>query len=166
MNEPVSSDACSELWAARSRVLVADGAAKMLHYYSATMDKAKVSPLRVSDAHEAPKSSVPVLLAPYQNPKNREEEFFVAVDSQEKAYYPLVCDYEDANFGSKVFLAEDPDEGIATLKRQDVEASITGARVKDCFHLVLSPAKGDDKSYTIPDESPEVKLDSETPRGS
>ncbi|KAM4067201.1 hypothetical protein HRG_001186 [Hirsutella rhossiliensis] len=135
--------------------------AKMMHYYSAIISAAGVSRLRVADSHKTPKSSVPVLLTLYESPENQQEQFYVAVDSQEEAFYPLVCDYKDDRIGSKVFLAKDPVQGVETLQSPDVEHSVTGGKVAECFPLVLGKAKRDDKGYLIPDESEQVLLETD-----
>ncbi|KJZ80482.1 hypothetical protein HIM_00332 [Hirsutella minnesotensis 3608] len=155
------NDACSELWSMKSNVIVADGAFKALHYYEATMAAAGVSRLRVSDAHEMPKSGVPTLLALYTNPANQQEQYYVAVDSKEEVYYPLVCDFVEEHSGSKVFLAKDPEQGIKTLQSPDVEHSITGGQVRGCFPLVLGPSRHDDGGFISPDHTEEVQLETE-----
>ncbi|KAK1951979.1 hypothetical protein LY78DRAFT_687115, partial [Colletotrichum sublineola] len=139
---PVRADSldnvdCSELWAAVDDVLVYDGAQRLIHYYNNTMSTLGVSRIRVEAELEAPAGSVVVFWAPYYDPDSPDEYLFMAIDPLDQIFYPIVCDYADGT-ASKVFLAQDPVAGVATLQSPDVIHSITGGSVSACSALVLN----------------------------
>ncbi|KDN69834.1 putative conserved hypothetical protein, partial [Colletotrichum sublineola] len=139
---PVRADSldnvdCSELWAAVDDVLVYDGAQRLIHYYNNTMSTLGVSRIRVEAELEAPVGSVVVFWAPYYDPDSPDEYLFMAIDPLDQIFYPIVCDYADGT-ASKVFLAQDPVAGVATLQSPDVIHSITGGSVSACSALVLN----------------------------
>lgn len=167
--------ACSEMWATFRDVLVADGAQRLMHYYNNTMSTLGVSRLRVEDESDIPHTGVPVAFIPYDaddpdadGQTNGGEDdtgydyMYLAVDVNENIFYPVVCDYEDASMGSKIFLAADPVKGVATLKSEDVKYTVTGGTVKDCEPLVLLQGKYDDSmNYAKSAPSGEADLDYE-----
>ncbi|KAK2046237.1 hypothetical protein LZ31DRAFT_593416 [Colletotrichum somersetense] len=128
---------CSELWATVDDVLVYDGDQVPMHYYNNTMSTLGVSRVCFEAELEAPAGSVVVFWAPYYDPESPDEYLFVAIDLLDQIFYPIVCDYEDGT-ASKVFLAQDPVAGVATLQSPDAIYSITGGRVSACYALVLN----------------------------
>ncbi len=119
--------ACTSMWATYGGALVADGAQRLMHYYANTMDVVNVSRLRVSDEESVPETGVPVGWAMLDG-----DDYFLAVDPDGNVFYPIVCAYSDGN-PPKVFVAADPDAGVAMLQSPDVEYSITGGAVASCF---------------------------------
>ena len=144
--ESPDNPACSELWATYDDILVADGAERLAHYYNNTMSVLGVSRLRVEDETDIPAGGVVVGFAPYADDGSYEDGsyMYMAVDPYGDVFYLMVCDYEDATLGSKIFLAKDPEEGVETLKSEDVMYTVTGGKVKDCFPLVLVQGTYDD----------------------
>ncbi|RSL42218.1 hypothetical protein CEP54_015559 [Fusarium duplospermum] len=127
---------CSEMWASKEDVVVFDGAERLMHYYNNSMAATGVSRLRLEDETDIPSGGVVVAFAPYFPDPESEEYFFVAVDPNENIFYPIVCEFEN-DAGSKLFLAEDPDEGAEMLKSPDLIFSVTGGKVTDCYAMPL-----------------------------
>ncbi|KAK5655655.1 hypothetical protein OQA88_5588 [Cercophora sp. LCS_1] len=140
---------CSEMWATHDDVLVSDGSQRLAHYYNNTMSALGVSRLRVEDEADIPVGGVVVGFAPYGEDGSYEDGsyFYIAVDPAEEIFYLMVCEYEEANMGAKLFLARDPEEGREVLKSEDVRYTVTGGKVKDCWPIMLVQgeyAAGDD----------------------
>lgn len=137
---------CSEMWASKSDVVVFDGADRIMHYYNNSMAATGVSRLRLEDETDIPGGGVVVAFAPYFPNPDSDDYFHVAIDPNDNIFYPIVCEYADGK-GSRMFLAEDPEEGAAMLKNPDLEFTVTGGKVSDCFPMVLQLGeyvKGDD----------------------
>lgn len=128
---------CFGLWdTTNESEIVYDGVHRSVHYYSDTMSKLGVSRLRASDSGEVPRTSVTVALLPYRNPEG--DDFYIVADHAEQVFYPIVCDFADHS-ESKIFVANDPIEGIKTLERKDIMYSVTGGEVTQCQALALKP---------------------------
>jgi len=157
---PDSPD-CSELWATKDDVLVSDGAQRVAHYYNNTMSVLGVSRLRVEDEADIPATGVVVGFAPYSADGSYEDGsyFYLAVDPHQDVFYLVVCEYEEASLGSKIFLVSDPETGTETLKSEDVMYTVTGGKVKECSPLLLVQGTyKEENNYlgltTAPDSAP------------
>lgn len=165
-------DPCSDLWAARDDITATDGNERIMHYYNNTMAKVGVSRLRVASQDQLPKQSVPIALAPIDlsadpnaqcttcSGKNStqgdidDNTLYFAVDIFENIFFTAVCTYADKNV-PKLFVINDVEAGLAMLKSPDVEYSITGGKVEDCFVLPLVQGSDDPNSYEAEDKTDE-----------
>ncbi|PHH73772.1 hypothetical protein CDD82_5273 [Ophiocordyceps australis] len=131
---------CSELWATKhDDTLVFDGTQKVMHYYTQTMAQIGVSRLRLDPEYHAPNSSALVVWALNKHADAPEQSYYVAVAADRQFFYPLVCDYAEADLGAKVFLARDPQEGIRMLESPHLKYTVTGGTVTRCYNLVTMP---------------------------
>lgn len=131
---------CSEMWATKEDILVMDASARVMHYYNNTMSAVGVSRLRVEDETDIPSSGVVVAWAPYSDDGSDDywdDYLYLAVDPQDQIFYPVVCTYEDNSLGAKMFLAQDPEEGVEMLKSEDLRYTVTGGVVKECYAMKL-----------------------------
>ncbi|KAK3384941.1 hypothetical protein B0H63DRAFT_543033 [Podospora didyma] len=134
---------CSEQWATGGDNLVSDASQRLLHYYANTMAAAGISRVRLEDEADLPTGGVVFALAPF-TPQGKDENadyFYVAVDPMQNFFYLIVCDYEDPQLGSKLFLAKDIDRGIDVLRSKDVTFSVTGGDIKACYPIALQQGK-------------------------
>ncbi|KAI8201232.1 hypothetical protein K4K52_007424 [Colletotrichum sp. SAR 10_76] len=81
---------CSELWAAAQDVLIYDGAERLMHYYTNTMSVLGVSRLRVGPEFVAPAGAAVVTWAVYTAPDGTNDSYYVAVDSHDGLFYPII----------------------------------------------------------------------------
>ncbi|KAI9151370.1 Serum response factor-binding protein [Paramyrothecium foliicola] len=137
-----STPSCSDIWAFKDEALVADGTSRALHYYNNTMSLLGVSRLRIEDESSIPSGGVIVAWAPHG--QDADDKMYLAIDPSNQVFYPLVCEYENGS-GAKVFLAKSPTDGIEILKSKDVQHSITGGKVSECYPLRL--VKGASLTY-------------------
>ena len=169
-------DSCSDLWAAREDITATDGNERIMHYYNNTMSVVGISRLRVASQDQLPKNSVPVALAPIDlsadpnaacttcGGKNstdgdiNDNTLYFAVDSFENIFFTAVCTYSD-NSVPKLFVINDVDAGLAMLQSPDVEYSITGGKVDECFVLPLVQGSDAADSYQEEDKTDEDDLD-------
>jgi hypothetical protein len=160
-------DECSDLWASRDDVTGMDGNARLMHYYSNTMSATGVSRLRVSTKEMMPNGSVPMGLVPFDtNPgitsaadQIDSDMIYFGVDMYENLFYTAVCTYSD-NQTPKVFVLNsslDLDTGLAILKSKDVEYSITGGAVSDCFVLPLVQGMDEPGAWESDDPTENIK---------
>ena len=129
-------DYCPEIWASKEDVLVTDGGGRLMHYYNNTMSEIGVSRLRLESEADIPGTGVVVAFVPYFPDENSDNYFYLAIDPEDQVYYPIVCDYEDGA-GSKMFLARDPDEGSALLESEDLQYTVTGGKIAQCYSIEL-----------------------------
>ncbi|KAJ0376880.1 hypothetical protein COL26b_004935 [Colletotrichum chrysophilum] len=127
---------CSELWAAAQDVLIYDGAERLMHYYTNTMSGLGVSRLRVGPEFVAPAGAAVVTWAVYTAQDGTNDSYYVAVDSHDGLFYPIICDYSDGT-ASRLFLAKDPVAGVTLLESADVMYSVTGGQVSTCQTVAL-----------------------------
>ncbi|KAJ0346505.1 hypothetical protein KNSL1_007359 [Colletotrichum chrysophilum] len=127
---------CSELWAAAQDVLIYDGAERLMHYYTNTMSVLGVSRLRVGPEFVAPAGAAVVTWAVYTAQDGTNDSYYVAVDSHDGLFYPIICDYSDGT-ASRLFLAKDPVAGVTLLESADVMYSVTGGQVSTCQTVAL-----------------------------
>ncbi|KAH8647077.1 hypothetical protein BGZ60DRAFT_230570 [Tricladium varicosporioides] len=160
-------DECSDLWASIDDVTGMDGNARLMHYYSNTMAVTGVSRLRVSTKEMMPNGSVPMGLVPFDtNPGTAaaadqidSDMIYFGVDMYENLFYTAVCTYSD-NQTPKVFVLDsnlDIDTGLAILKSTDVEYSITGGAVSDCFALPLVQGQDEAGAWESDDPTENIK---------
>jgi hypothetical protein len=134
--------ACTKIWASYNGVLVADGAQRLLHYYSNTMNATGVSRLRVADEESVPEGSVVVVFAAFRanntgpSGNSTDDGYYIAVDTDLNVFYPVLCTYTDGSL-SKMFVVTDPVAGLTVLQSADVEFSITGGAVKACYVMPI-----------------------------
>lgn len=139
---------CGDLWAHAESVAVMDGSYHILHYYNNTMSATGVSRLRVSDEEEIPSSSVYVSLVPFDIDEDpTTPDVYVALDADFNMFFPVECAYANSSLPSKVFLVEDPAEGMEMLKSEDVVYSITGGKVSECYFLALVQGSQEEGLY-------------------
>jgi hypothetical protein len=130
-----------------------------------------VSRLRVASQDQLPKNSVPVALAPVDlsadpnaacttcnSTAEPDNTLYFAIDSFENIFFTAVCTYSD-NSVPKLFVINDVDAGLAMLKSPDIEYSITGGKVDDCFVLPLVQGSDAPNSYEEEDKTDEDAQD-------
>jgi hypothetical protein len=143
-NAPLAGPACSAMWTvAADGALVGDGAGRAAHYYNDTMAALGVSRLRVADGSRVPATGAAVVLAPYAEDG---EAVYVAVDASGDVFYLMLCSFENGDT-AKVFLAEDPVEGAATLQSEAVRHTVTGGKVRECYPLSLRQGVSSEDGY-------------------
>ncbi|KAK2773605.1 hypothetical protein CKAH01_13523 [Colletotrichum kahawae] len=130
------SPVCSELWAAAEDVLIYDGAERLMHYYTNTMSLLGVSRLRVGPEFVAPAGAAVVTWAVHTATDGTNDSYYVAVDSHDGLFYPIICDYSDGT-ASRLFLVKDPVAGVTLLESADVMYSVTGGQVSTCQTVAL-----------------------------
>jgi hypothetical protein len=134
--------ACTKMWASYNEILVADGAQRLLHYYSNTMNATGVSRLRVANEESVPEGSVVVVFAAFRanntgpSGNSTDDGYYIAVDTDLNVFYPVLCTYTDGSL-SKMFVVTDPVAGLTVLQSADVEYSITGGAVKACYVMPI-----------------------------
>lgn len=141
---PDSADnpACSEMWATYNDILVADGAQRLLHFYSDTMNATGVSRLRVANEEAVPEGSQIVVFAEMgandtdTTNDTANDAFYIAVDQDLNVFYPVLCTYTDGGV-SKLFVVSDAVAGVAMLQSPDVQFSITGGVVGVCYTMPI-----------------------------
>ena len=139
---------CTEMWSSHLDTLVSDGSQRLMHYYSHTMDTVGVSRLRLEDSGEIPNKAVIVVWIPYATEPDADGDdyLYLAADPDDNIFYPMVCVYKDTNV-AKLFLAKDPEKGAEMLKSAEVQSTVTGAPVQDCFAAWLMQGYYEEDDY-------------------
>lgn len=149
--------ACTPNWETYNDIIVADGADRIMHYYSNTMEAAGVSRLRVSNQQSVPESGTIVAFVADDSEESSGEDggYFAALDPDMNVFYPVLCTYSDGN-PAKLFLAADPEKGPELLQSADVEYSITGGKVDKCYTmpLLMGQWADDSEGYASYNDSP------------
>ncbi|PWN99746.1 hypothetical protein FA09DRAFT_328530 [Tilletiopsis washingtonensis] len=114
-------------------IVAQDDQGNIFVYWPATMKSLGVSRIRIVDPDFVPKGAQLVTLAPLAVP-GQSSGVYQAVDTLGGNFFPIVCTYVDGS-ASKVFLAADPEKGVAALKSQSNQAAITGGVVQDCAYM-------------------------------
>ncbi|KIW23961.1 uncharacterized protein PV07_09705 [Cladophialophora immunda] len=132
----------SALFQVFDEVVVGDSEGRTLFYYSPEMSNYGVSRLRLGDSEHIPISSEIVGLVPFlvddETNDGALDSVFVAMDTQGNEYWTVLCNYADGNTASKVFLVQDFDAGLDTLKNATLEQSVTGGAISECVDLPLT----------------------------
>lgn len=141
-------DSGSALWQTYGtdvEYVVGDALGRTLFFYPDEAEQYKVSRVRVADATHIPESSQLIVLAPSHVDSTLDYGIIVGIDENQNQYTTVLCDYTDSNLPSKIFLANvnNIDEAIDTLKKTEVQGTITGGEVSDCqFVAFISNNKG------------------------
>ena len=156
-SDSADNPACTSMWATYSDILVADGAQRLLHYYSNTMNATGVSRLRVSDEESVPEGGVVVAFASFgsndtdTSGSTTDDGYYIAIDPDLNVFYPVLCTYTDSQV-AKLFVVADPVAGVSVLQSKDVEFSITGGVLGACYPMpILMGSWGPD--YDVADNS-------------
>lgn len=137
---------CNTLWQRYDDVVVSTPNGGILHYYENTMSKVGVSRLRTGDQEKLPNTSVYVSLIPADTSDgdSASESQLIAIDSSANIFFPAVCTFNATDDGNstttqspKIFLVKDVTEGLKMLMSPDIEYSVTGGPVKECYLLPL-----------------------------
>ncbi|EON96487.1 hypothetical protein UCRPA7_8026 [Phaeoacremonium minimum UCRPA7] len=148
---------CTPNWETYNDVIVADGADRIMHYYSHTMEAVGVSRLRVSNQQSVPEKGTIVAFIADDSDEDTSEDggYFAALDPDMNVFYPVLCTYSDGN-PARMFLAADPEKGPEILQSEDLEYSITGGKVDKCYTmpLLMGQWADDSEGYTSYNDSP------------
>ncbi|KAK0624288.1 hypothetical protein B0T14DRAFT_495587 [Immersiella caudata] len=148
-DESAENPGCSELWMSRGGddILVADGAQRLLHYDTDAMNATGVSRLRSEDETDLPVGAAIVVLvrSDLGSDVADPDYSYAAVDPDGNIFYLVLCNYDDETKGSRLFLANHPDNGIETLLSPDLKYSITGGTVTECGPFLLQAAVFDEE---------------------
>jgi hypothetical protein len=131
---------CSEQMAFKDGRMVGTGANQVLHYYANTMDKLGVSRLRFSDEEVFPVGAVVTVAAGYHDPDDQPSDndgLFLFTDAALNLFYPVLCNYVNGVFASRIFLVKSVADGIAALLSPDLRYTVTGGEVSDCTVVPL-----------------------------
>ena len=128
--DPISTDAADP---GGNAFMVLDGFiagavnGEVFHYYRDSMDTYGVSRFRASYVSEIPKTGDALFLKPIGDG----DDSIVAVDTQGNVFFIMTCQIPSR--GTMTFLAKDPDAGAITLQSAEVQNTITGGLVSECF---------------------------------
>jgi hypothetical protein len=137
---------CNTLWQRYDDVVVSTPNGGILHYYENTMSKVGVSRLRTGDQEKLPNTSVYVSLIPADlgDDDSASSSQLVAIDSSANIFFAAVCTYNATDDGNttttqspKIFIIKDVTEGLKMLMNPEIEYSVTGGPVKECYLLPL-----------------------------
>lgn len=116
------------LWQTYEDVVVGDSEGRTLYYYSEVMNEHQFSPLRLADADHLPHKTQVMnfinmifdddtkLGTPDDLISDVPAAVFVGSSStQDEAYWPVVCNYEDTTKPSQIFVTSDLEAGTAKL---------------------------------------------------
>ena len=122
------------LFASSEGNIVGDDAGRYFHYYPDLMNAYNVSRFRLSNETQIPKDADFVALVPVDyNNSSRTPDVYAAFDTSGNVFLTITCDIE-GEF-SKVFLAQDVEEGIKALMNPHLKYTVTGGIVTSCYYL-------------------------------
>ncbi|KAF9633619.1 hypothetical protein BFW01_g4513 [Lasiodiplodia theobromae] len=128
-------------FAAYSNVVVSDDADRVFIYHPDEMDKLGASRFRLAGSDEIPKNADIITLMPVDDSSTTTSGgIVVAVDSQGNAFYMVVCNVDDDS--TKFFLVSDPDEGAATLEKEEMKWVLVGGVASDCSAMAFTVGGG------------------------
>ncbi|KAJ9123890.1 hypothetical protein QFC22_000678 [Naganishia vaughanmartiniae] len=135
--DTVSNQAQTIGFAFSESVAVEDEEGDLLFYYPDEMKALGVSRFRATDIEHIPKSSDIISLKPinYDNAAAT-PGVFLAVDSKLNNFVTILCNFA-GGLDSKIFLASSIAEGVATLKKPELQYVITGGPVTDCAPIAF-----------------------------
>ena len=147
INDTVPDYQCGDMWTMTDTdfVVMADGMARIPVYYPDEMSKTGVSRIRLADVENIPVGAEDIVFvpAPTETDDGDSDTLYYPCDQSQTTFYSIVCTYADGS-PSKMFLAGDVETGLAMLKGADVQYSITGGQVSDCYYLPLMQGLGYD----------------------
>jgi hypothetical protein len=115
-------------------VVIMDEGQRMFHYHPDTIGKYGVSRIRVSTIGDAPISSRMLTLIPFATEAG---PAYGAIDTEGNVFVLAWCSAPKWP-GSKVFLAQDYENGLPTLLSGEVQWIVTGNNVTQCNPLLLT----------------------------
>lgn len=80
--------------------------------------------MRLSTQDAVPKTAEMVALVPVDYSEGASPKVYMALDSLGNSFFPVVCDIQGG--ASKVFLAQDSEGGLETLKGDGLRYIVTG----------------------------------------
>ncbi|KAL9635551.1 MAG: hypothetical protein Q9204_002587 [Flavoplaca sp. TL-2023a] len=129
------------LFASVSGFIEGDASGRYFHYYPNAMTTYNVSRLRLSNEDQIPLTAQLIGLTPANYSQDGSDpSIYLAADTNDGVFFPITCDIQGQD--SKVFLATDITQGIATLKEEDLRYTVTGGVVKDCYFLAWVAPNG------------------------
>ena len=133
ISDPPSSNE-GVTFASYNNITISDDEDRIMHYYPDLMAAFGVSRFRIADYESLPKTADFITLVPFNyDDDNTTPNVLMAVDTQENAYYTVICNLEGQN--SKIFLVKDAQAGAARLMQEDLKFIVTGGVVTDCTYL-------------------------------
>lgn len=124
-------------FASYDNVTVSDDADRILHYYPDLMAAFGVSRFRISGSDAIPKTAEIITLVPFNyDDDDATPGVLMAADTAGNVFYTVACNIRGQV--SKLFLANNPDEGVKTLEREDLQFIVTGGVVSNCTYVPLA----------------------------
>ncbi|KAH8897557.1 hypothetical protein GQ53DRAFT_884171 [Thozetella sp. PMI_491] len=133
-----STDPSFSLFAVYDDMVVGDSIGRTLLYYAPVMDAYNVSRIRLADDDSIPYSAEILSLAPldYDNDAST-VPIYAAFDTLGNMFYLAICTYTDGS-PSKVFVVNDIEYDLDALASEELQSSVTGGPVDQCYPLALS----------------------------
>ncbi|KAL9636798.1 MAG: hypothetical protein Q9204_002117 [Flavoplaca sp. TL-2023a] len=129
------------LFASVSDVVEGDASGRYFHYYANSMTTYNVSRIRLSEEDQIPLTAQLIGFAPVDYSQDGSDpSIYLAVDTNDGVFFPITCDIQGQK--SKVFLATDITQGIAMLKEEELQYTVTGGVVEDCYFLAWAAPNG------------------------
>lgn len=127
------------MFASYDNVTISDAAERVFFFYPDVMEAFGISRFRIANFLQLPLTSDLITLVPVNTDGSSSTAgIYMAVSSEGNYYYPMACNFEDANKPAKLFLASDPTAGAATLQSNgDISYIITGGDVTACSFVAL-----------------------------
>ena len=132
--DPSSEDTSdiSSQFAASGAMVLGDYNGRLLHGYVDTLEEFGVSRLRFSSADTVPTTAISVALVPVAIVQSG-PDLIVASTTSAEIMALITCVYDEAvRLYPKIFLAKDPNEGVAILESDAVAGTVTGGSVSSC----------------------------------
>ena len=122
------------LFASSERNIVGDDSGRYFHYYPGLMSAYNVSRFRLSNETQIPKDADFVALVPVDyDGSSQTPDVYAAFDMSGNTFLTITCDIK-GEF-SKVFLAQDAEEGTKALMNSRLRYTVTGGIVTSSYYL-------------------------------
>jgi len=132
-----ASQASDYEFASEDNLVMGDGSDMVFFYYPAEMKALGASRFRMNDVDHIPVGADFITLAPVNaDDSTTTPGLYVAIDSEENYFYLAACSIAD--FGAKVFLVQDPNNGTTILQQPELQYTITGGVIDSCSIIALS----------------------------
>ena len=133
-SDPTGEDTSdiSSQFAASGDMVLGDYTGRLLHGYTDTLEEFGVSRLRFSSPDSVPTTAISVALVPVTDVQSG-ADIVVASTTAAEIMALITCVYNDSvGLYPKIFLAKDPNQGVATLESDAVADTVTGGNISSC----------------------------------
>ncbi|KAJ9097591.1 hypothetical protein QFC21_004625 [Naganishia friedmannii] len=135
--DTVSNQAQTIGFAFEDSVAIADEEGDTLFYYPDEMKTLGVSRFRAVGIESVPKTAELISLKPINyDDSTATPGVFLAVDTKYNTFATILCNFE-GGLDSKIFLASSVADGVAMLKKAELQYVITGGPVTDCAPIAF-----------------------------